>query len=335
MKKFKIGDKVRVREDLLIDTFYDDGCKFTSDMEDTLGKVGEVVNNVGLIRYMVRFGSDDYYHSYCYSNSMLEPINEEKFKVGDKVRVRNDLLVDAIYDDGCKFIKEMQDVLGEVGEVIRIERNKGRVRYMVKFNFNVCYYPYYFSNSMLELVENEKGFKVGDRIKVKDNLLIDTFYDDGCKFISDMEYALGEAGKIVRIERNGRYVIKLDCEDYYHSYCYSPSMLEPMTKNSRMEIYRIDDDCPYDFLNKFWVTNREWAKVVIINNPEVIVIDRSFNIFKAKCHRTDIFNPEIGLEICCKKKRMGELKIEREKKAKDLALLEKIMKNLKEDLGNY
>lgn len=261
----------------------------------------------------------------------------KEFKIGDKVRVRKDLLVGAFYDDGCKFIKEMQDVLGEIGEVIKIARNEEYVRYMVKFDFNVCYYPYYFSNSMLELVENEKGFKVGDRIKVKDNLLIDIFYDDGCKFISDMEYALGETGEIVRIERNGRYVIKLDCEDCYHSYCYSPSMLEPMTKNSRMEIYRLGDDCPYDFINKFWddFMNRIWAKMVIINNPEVIVIDEKFNIFKAKCHRSDVFNPEIGLEICCKKKSMDELKNDREKKTKELTFLENAIKSLKEDLGKY
>lgn len=183
-----------------------------------------------------------------------------------------------------------------------------------------------------------KGFTVGDRIKVKENLLVDTFYDDGCKFISDMKDTLGKVGKVVRISENEeriRYIIKLDSDDYYNPYCFSKSMLEPMTNNNKMEIYRIWDKCPYDFLNKFWVTNREWAKVVIINNPEVIVIDRSFNIFKAKCHRTDIFNPEIGLEICYKKKRMGELKVERENITKELAFLEKIMKNLKEDLGNY
>jgi hypothetical protein len=258
MNKFKIGDKVRVRRDLLVDTFYDDGCKFTSDMENTLGKVGTIVNNVGLIRYMVKFGSDNCYHSYCYSKSMLEPINDEKFKVGDRVRVRRDLLVD-------------------------------------------------------------------------------TFYDDGCKFISDMEYALGEVGVIVRIERNGRYVIKFDCEDYYHGYCYSPSMLEPITNNNEMEIYRMGDKCPYDFINKFWddFMNRIWAKMVIINNPEVIVIDENFNIFKARCHRSDVFNPEIGLEICCKKKSMDELKDEKEKITKELTLIENTIKNLKEDLGKY
>lgn len=260
----------------------------------------------------------------------------KEFKVGDKVKVKDHLLIDTFYDDGCKFISDMEDTLGKVGEVVRVVRNEELIRYMVKFGSDDYYCPYCFSKSMLELVENEEGFKVGDRIKVKENLLVNTTYED-CKFVKDMEYSLGKVGKIVRIEKNGRYIIKLDCDDYYHAYSYSASMLEPMTKNNTMEIYKIDDDCPYDFINKFWddFINREWAKVVIINNPEVIVIDKNFNIFKAKCHRSDVFNPEIGLEICCKKKRMNELKKEKEKKVKELASIERTIKNLKEDLSEY
>lgn len=184
-------------------------------------------------------------------------------------------------------------------------------------------------------------FKIGDKVRVKNDLIVDTFYDDRCKFISNMKDTLGKVGEIVRISRNEeriRYIIKLDSDDYYNPYCFSKSMLEPMTNNNKMEIYRIDDDCPYDSLNKFWddfIANREWAKVVIINNPEVIVIDKNFNIFKAKCHRSDVFNPKIGLEICCKKKRMGELKVERENITKELASIERTIKNLKEDLSEY
>lgn len=181
-------------------------------------------------------------------------------------------------------------------------------------------------------------FKIGDKVRVKNDLIVDTFYDDGCKFISNMKDTLGKVGEIVRISRNEeriRYIIKLDSDDYYNPYCFSKSMLEPIIKNNKMEIYRIDDDCPYDFLNKFWVINRFWAKMVIINNPEVIVIDEDFNVFKAKCHRSDVFNPEVGFEICCKKKRMDELKNEREEKVKELTSLEKMIKNLNKDLGEY
>lgn len=181
-------------------------------------------------------------------------------------------------------------------------------------------------------------FKVGDKVRVRKDLLVDEFYDDGCKFINDMKYALGEVGEIIRVVKNGeliRYMIKLDSDDYYHPYCFSESMLEPITNDDKMEIYKVGDKCPYDFINKFWVINSIWAKMVIINNPEVIVIDEDFNIFKAKCHKSDIFNSEIGLEICCKKRIMNDLKNEKEKKVKELASIERTMKNLKEDLGKY
>ena len=177
-----------------------------------------------------------------------------------------------------------------------------------------------------------KKFKVGDKIRVKDDLLVDEFYDDGCKFISDMEDTLGKVGEIVRVIKNEgliRYMIKLDSDDYYYLYCFSKSMLEPITKNDKMEIYKIGDKCPYDSLKK------NGFAVLIVNNPEVIAIDEKFNFFTARCHRSDVFNPKIGLEICYKKKRMDELKNEREEKVKELASLEKIIKNLKEDLGEY
>lgn len=180
-------------------------------------------------------------------------------------------------------------------------------------------------------------FKVGDKVRVREDLLIDTFYDDGCKFTSDMEDTLGKVGEIVNNVGLIRYMVRFGSDDYYHSYCYSNSMLEPITNNTKIEMYRVGDKCPYDCVNKFWddFMNRIWAKMVIISNPEVIVIDENFNVFKAKCHRSDHFNPEIGLEICCKKKSMDELKNEREKKTNELTFIENAIKNLKKDLGKY
>ncbi len=183
-------------------------------------------------------------------------------------------------------------------------------------------------------------FKIGDKVRVKKDLLVDRFYDDGCKFISNMKDTLGKVGEVVRISRNEeriRYIIKLDSDDYYNPYCFSESMLESVTKNNKMEIYKVGDECPYDFLNKFWdnFMNRAWAKIVIINNPEVIVIDKNFNIFKAKCCGSDVFTPEIGLEICCKKRKINIFENEKEKKAKEVTSLERMIKDLKENLGKY
>lgn len=180
-------------------------------------------------------------------------------------------------------------------------------------------------------------FKVGDRVRIKKDLLVDTFYDDECKFIKAMEYMSGETGEIVKIENNSRYKIKFDRDGYCYPHSFSNSMLEPITNANKIEIYRFGDKCPYDCVNKFWddFMNRIWAKMVIISNPEVIVMDENFNMFKAKCHRSDYFNPEIGLEICCKKKSMDELKNEREKKTNELTFIENAIKNLKKDLGKY
>lgn len=177
-----------------------------------------------------------------------------------------------------------------------------------------------------------KKFKVGDKIRVKDDLLVDEFYDDGCKFISDMEDTLGKVGEIVRVIKNEeliRYMIKLDSDDYYYLYCFSESMLEPITKNDKMEIYKIGDKCPYGSLKK------NGFAVLIVNNPEVIAIDEKFNFFTARCHRSDVFKPEIGFEICCKKKRMDVLKNEKEKKTKELTSLERVIKDLDKDLNEY
>ena len=32
----------------------------------------------------------------------------EEFKIGDKVRVKKHLLVGKTYDDGCKFVRDME-----------------------------------------------------------------------------------------------------------------------------------------------------------------------------------------------------------------------------------
>ena len=179
-------------------------------------------------------------------------------------------------------------------------------------------------------------FKIGDRVRVKKDLLVDTLYDNECKFIRAMEYMSGETGEIVGVEENGRYKIKFDRDGYCNPHRFSNSMLEHITNNN-LQLYRIDDDCPYDFLNEFWdnFMNRAWAKIVIINNPEVIVIDKDFNIFKARCCRSDAFNPEIGLEICCKKRKINIFENEKEKKVKELASLERMINDLNENLNEY
>ena len=72
-----------------------------------------------------------------------------------------------------------------------------------------------------------------------------------------------------------------------------------------------------------------------VNKQPIFFEDKDFNIFKAKCCRSDVFNPEIGLEICCKKRKINIFENEKEKKAKEVISLERMIKDLKEGLGKY
>lgn len=80
--KFKVGDKVRVRKDLIVGERYgSDG--FISDMKKLLGDVVTIKKVVDPDKYRIVEGY------YNWTDEMLEPIPSEahKFKVGDLVRI--------------------------------------------------------------------------------------------------------------------------------------------------------------------------------------------------------------------------------------------------------
>lgn len=83
--KFKVGDRVKVREDLEVDSRYDDGCRFTADMGPYRGKTGVITKDYS----GARFSLDIDRSRWRWSPSMLEPAEHPKptprFSVGDKV----------------------------------------------------------------------------------------------------------------------------------------------------------------------------------------------------------------------------------------------------------
>lgn len=71
--KYKVGDKVRIREDLLIDKKYD-GCRFTSSMTVFLGKIvtiREVYENIN------RYKIEEDYEIWVWAGEMFEPLESE------------------------------------------------------------------------------------------------------------------------------------------------------------------------------------------------------------------------------------------------------------------
>jgi hypothetical protein len=114
--KYKVGDKVRVRDDLVIDKLYGNGYRFISQMARYKGQI-VTISRVGHDFYKIK---DDIY--YCsWVDEMFED-KETKYKVGDKVRVRTDLVEYGTYG-GVTYVDEMGKWAGDVVTISRINKN--------------------------------------------------------------------------------------------------------------------------------------------------------------------------------------------------------------------
>lgn len=86
MNKFKVGDKVRIKEDLKVGCAYNGSCSFVLKMEKYKGKTA-VIKKVYIpvyLNYIVkddnnyRYELDIDYGYWCWSSSMLEKVEDKK-----------------------------------------------------------------------------------------------------------------------------------------------------------------------------------------------------------------------------------------------------------------
>lgn len=100
--KYKVGDKVRVRNDLIHGERYD-GISFYMD-----GWKDKIVT--------ISFVGSDYYEiaededKWCWTDEMFEDI---KYKVGDKVKIREDLVGDEEYGE-ISYVSDMDKWKGKI-----------------------------------------------------------------------------------------------------------------------------------------------------------------------------------------------------------------------------
>ena len=95
-----------------------------------------------------------------------------KFKVGDKVRIKNDLIVGKDYDN-ITFLGKMADLSGKELTIKEVEESNCKIS-EDKYNF-------YWSCEMLEKIEknnNNKNFSVGDTVIITDTGELYSTYED-------------------------------------------------------------------------------------------------------------------------------------------------------------
>lgn len=134
--KYKVGDKVRVKSEL---------------SRDTVGVVSDMLYYKNCVYTIVNISVDGIYYKldgneWIWTDEMLEPVSTDnpKFKVGDRVRVKNGFFAHALYDDKQFEIKKYDN---------------SNYTYLCK-DIDVGYSAW-FKEETLELAYQNYGFKGG------------------------------------------------------------------------------------------------------------------------------------------------------------------------------
>lgn len=157
--KYKVGDYVRVKEDLELGKQYGND-KFVSSMSGYRGKVYQISNvfpekGVYLLKdfhYDVVL-RDNAYWNWKFTDEMLEPI-DFKYKVGDIVGVKENLVPFTQYGNVI-FVDDMEKYCGNTFIVRECENRLGRKVYYLRHINGQELSDYYFSEEMLETVDNK------------------------------------------------------------------------------------------------------------------------------------------------------------------------------------
>lgn len=106
MSKFKVGDKVKIRDDLIWDHYYGD-IRCSSKRLECKGKIGEITK-------IAKTGSC-FVHNHWFSEEMLEACdskNTSKFKVGDKAMIIGPIFgKDSKYNGNIVTIKKVENAI--------------------------------------------------------------------------------------------------------------------------------------------------------------------------------------------------------------------------------
>lgn len=119
--KYKVGDKVRVREDLFTWEEYDNGCLFNSSMTVFLGKTVTICKvREDINRYKI----EEDYETWNWTDSMFEPLESEN--LADETNVSEEWVLckddteshadatEATVDVNCLLEAKFKEAVGKI-----------------------------------------------------------------------------------------------------------------------------------------------------------------------------------------------------------------------------
>ena len=267
----KVGDKIHFRKDLKVGEKYG-GLNWLRDMDELPYLKDEVTveeANVNTLR--LKEDSDDI--KWFFSREMFVEYTEDKqperkqamenkkmltkYRAGDKVMVRGDLEIGEYYSGGnytrnC-VVEDMADFKGKVVTIARVCEDG---EYELEEDGSPCAYEW--TDGMFAYLA-EPRYKVGDRVVVRKDLVIDEEYGldkcgAECSFASGMEEYLGKTLTITYVNFGGnrwhRYHVKEDLgewswtDDMFEGLAEEPPVTEDKQPDNEAESEKPDDDDP-------------------------------------------------------------------------------------------
>lgn len=225
MAKYKIGDKVKIRDDLELDVDYRMcdgtlGIEINREMKNEGGTIATIKGYDSKGRYLIE---EDCWH---WTDEMFSEISEStkkhsvsNLKVGDKVRVREDLNEDVEYFNnehtyGIEVNAEMVALKGSVVTIKKVNENDYHIE-----EDNEWYWTDEMFSEKIE-IKTKPPFKAGDKVLVRKDLEKGEFYTNVSTSDYDVvtEFMLNLRGEVCTIERILGDKYKLIEDDHGHSW---------------------------------------------------------------------------------------------------------------------
>jgi uncharacterized protein YodC (DUF2158 family) len=247
-KKFKVGDKVRVKEGLVGGSHYD-GLYFAPGMERYCDKTAVITGKSPTRRYIL---DDDM--EYVYNDAMLEAVLEPASEVAfTKADLKDGMVIE--YRNGDRFLvvrdhllsKDYCDNMNDLGDDLKDIYGFQEDDIVKVYDADYTYVDEFeelFDISNLTLIwERKEGpthkYKVGDKVKVREDLVHATMYGTH-HFVNGMKPWLG---KVVTIESHGSkkdYRIK-----ELGGYWWTDEMFEGLVDYEEMTVEQIEKKLGY------------------------------------------------------------------------------------------
>ena len=214
--KYKVGDKVKIRDGLEDGEMYGNvvfvyGMK--KHKEITISRI-EIKDEEAL------YVSDN---NYYYTEEMIEGlVSNNKYKVGDRVKVKGDLVVGERYG-GTMFASGMKGYR-EITIRSLETRIDGKCVYISEED------RYCYTDEMIEGLALNNKYNIGDRVRIKENLVVGKYYGSN-SFVENMKpYEEITIKKVLFYDGNIEYISE---ENYYY---YTDEMIEGLIEEEKGDV---------------------------------------------------------------------------------------------------